>query len=59
MWNHILIGRGLSVVNSVIHAAVTGPIVVATRRIAAATDGLHVFVRMAELQVGRGDKPGR
>lgn len=49
MWNHILIGGGLSVVNFVVHAAVTGLIVVATRRIAAATDGQHVFARVTAL----------
>ena len=49
MWSHILIGGGLSVINFVIHAAVTGLIVVATRRIAIATDGLHVFARVTAL----------
>jgi hypothetical protein len=46
---HILIGACISVVNFVIHAAITGLIVVATRRIAAATDDRHIFVRVVAL----------
>ena len=54
MLNHILIGVALSVVNFVIHAAVTGLIVVATRRIAAATDGRHIFARVTALMAVTG-----
>jgi len=49
MWSHILVGGALSVINFVIHAAVTGLIVVATRRIASWTDGQHVFARVTAL----------
>jgi hypothetical protein len=49
MLNHVVMGGFVSLINFGIHALVTGLIVMATRRIAAATDELHMFVRVASL----------
>ena len=46
MLNQLLSGGLVSLVNFGIHALMTGIIVVATHHIAAATDELHVFVRV-------------
>jgi hypothetical protein len=51
MFSQILIGGLISLVNFGIHALVTGLIVVSTHRIAAATDELHMFVRVTSLMV--------
>ena len=49
MLNQLLSGGLVSLVNFGLHALMTGLIVVATHHIAAATDELHVFVRVASL----------
>ena len=49
MLNQLLSGGLVSLVNFAIHALMTGVIVVATHHIAAATDELHVFGRVASL----------
>jgi hypothetical protein len=49
MLNQIFAGGLVSLINFGIHAIVTGLIIVATRHTAAATDDLHVFVRVAAL----------
>jgi hypothetical protein len=49
MLSQILSGGFVSLVNFGIHALMTGLIVVATHHIAAATDDLHVFARVASL----------
>jgi hypothetical protein len=49
MLNQILAGAGISFINFGIHAIMTGLIVVATHRTAAATDELHVFARVSAL----------
>jgi hypothetical protein len=49
MLNQLLSGGLVSLLNFGIHALMTGLIVVATHHIAAATDDLHVFVRVASL----------
>ena len=49
MLNQLLSGGLVSLANFGIHAVMTGIIVVATHRIAAATDDLHVFVRVTSL----------
>ena len=51
MLNQLLSGGLVSLVNFGIHALMTGIIVVATRPIAAATDELHVFVRVTSLML--------
>src|SRR4051812_6296095 len=45
----LLIGGGISFLNFAIHAMTTGLIVVATRRTAAVTDHLGVFLRLSSL----------
>jgi hypothetical protein len=47
----LLTGGLASLVNFGIHALVTGLIVIATHHIAAATDELHVFMRVASLML--------
>jgi hypothetical protein len=49
MLNQLLSGGLVSLANFGIHAVMTGIIVVATHHIAAATDELHVFARVASL----------
>src|SRR5689334_21548196 len=49
MLNLLLAGALVSLVNFGIHALMTGVVVVATRHTAAATDDLHVFVRVSAL----------
>jgi hypothetical protein len=49
MFNQLLNGGLVSLVNFGIHAIMTGLIVVASHRIAAATDELHVFARVSAL----------
>ena len=49
MLNQLLSGGLVSLVNFGLHALMTGFIVVATHHIAAATDELHVFVRVTSL----------
>ena len=51
MLNQLLSGGLVSLANFGIHAVMTGIIVVATRPIAAATDRLHVFVRVTSLML--------
>ena len=51
MLNQIAMGGFVSLVNFGIHALMTGLIVLATHRIAAATDELHVFVRVTSLML--------
>jgi hypothetical protein len=51
MLNQLLAGGLISLINFGIHAVTTGLIVVATRRVATATDFLHVFVRVAALLI--------
>jgi hypothetical protein len=51
MLSQLLAGGFTSLVNFGIHAIVTGLIVVATHHIAAATDELHVFARIAALML--------
>ena len=51
MLNQITMGGLVSLVNFGIHALMTGLIVLATHRIAAATDELHVFVRVTSLML--------
>jgi hypothetical protein len=49
MLTQLLTGGLVSVANFGIHAAMTGLIVVITRRIAGTTDDLHVFMRVSAL----------
>jgi hypothetical protein len=49
MLHQLLAGGLVSLVNFGVHALMTGIIVVATHRIAAATDDLHVFMRVSAL----------
>ena len=49
MLNQLLAGGLVSLVNFGIHAVMTGIVVVTTRRIAGATDELHVFMRVSAL----------
>jgi hypothetical protein len=49
MLHSLLTGMLVSLANFGIHALMTGLIVVATHRIAAATDELHVFLRVTSL----------
>jgi hypothetical protein len=49
MLHQLLAGGLVSLVNFGIHALMTGLIVVATHRIAAATNALHMFVRVSAL----------
>ena len=51
MLMQLLTGGLVSVANFGIHAAVTGLIVVITRRIAGTTDELHVFMRISALML--------
>jgi len=51
MLYQLLTGGLVSLLNFGIHAVVTGLIVVATHHIAAATDDLHVFVRVTALML--------
>jgi len=49
MGSDLLFGGGISFLNFAIHAAMTGLIVIATRRTAAVTDHLGVFLRLTSL----------
>ena len=49
MLSQILAGAFVSFINFGIHAVMTGLIVIATRHTAAATDDLHVFIRVTAL----------
>jgi hypothetical protein len=49
MLNQLLSGGLVSLANFGIHALMTGIVVLATHRIAAATDELHVFARVTSL----------
>jgi len=49
MLYQLLIGGVVSLINFGVHAIMTGLIVVATHHVAAATDYLHVFVRVSAL----------
>jgi hypothetical protein len=49
MFNQLLAGGAISILNFGIHAVVTGLIVIVTRHTAAATDELHVFLRVTAL----------
>ena len=49
MWSQLFAGGLVSFVNFGIHALITGFIVTATRRTAARTDHLHVFMRVTAL----------
>jgi hypothetical protein len=49
MLTQLLTGGLVSVANFGIHAAMTGLIVVITRRVAGTTDDLHVFMRVSAL----------
>ncbi len=49
MWTQLAAGGLVSLVNFGIHAAMTGVIVVATRRVATRTDHLHALLRMVAL----------
>jgi hypothetical protein len=49
MFHQLLIGTAVSFANFAIHAVMTGLIIVATKRTAAWTDHLHVFVRVSAL----------
>jgi hypothetical protein len=51
MLYQVLLGGLVSLVNFGLHALITGVIVVATRHAAAATDDLHVFVRVTALMM--------
>jgi len=51
MLNQLLIGGLVSLVNFAIHGVMTGLIVLGTHRIAAATDELHVFIRVTSLMI--------
>ena len=51
MLSQLLTGALASLINFGIHAVVTGLIVVATHHIAAATDELHAFARVAALML--------
>ena len=51
MWVQLLGGGLVSLINFGIHALVTALIIVLTRRIAGATDELHVFMRIAALML--------
>jgi opacity protein-like surface antigen len=51
MLNQLLIGGLVSLANVAIHGLMTGFIVLGTHRIAAATDELHVFVRVTSLML--------
>jgi hypothetical protein len=49
MWRQLFLGGIVSFANFGIHAMMTGIIILATRRTAARTDHLHVFVRVTAL----------
>jgi hypothetical protein len=49
MWTQLLTGGFVSFLNFGIHALITGAIVLATGHMAARTDHLHVFMRVAAL----------
>ena len=51
MLNQLLIGGLVSLANFAIHGVMTGFIVLGTHRIAAATDDLHVFMRVTSLMI--------
>jgi hypothetical protein len=51
MLQQLLISSAISLINFGVHAVVTALIVVASHRIAAATDELHVFVRICSLML--------
>ena len=51
MLNQITMGGLVSLVNFGIHALMTGLIMLATHRIAAATDELHAFARVSSLML--------
>ena len=51
MWNQLLAGAGVSVVNFAIHAVITAGIVLATRHTANATGEMGMFVRLSSLLV--------
>jgi len=51
MLNQMAMGGLVSLINFGIHALMTGLIVLATHRIAAATDELHVFARVTSLML--------
>src|SRR3954466_14020723 len=46
MWNQLLSGGLVSLLNFGIHALMTGLIIVMTRHVAGRTDDLHVFMRL-------------
>src|SRR3954463_3425333 len=49
MWSQLFAGALISFLNFGIHALMTGVIVLLTRRTAARTDHLHVFMRLTAL----------
>jgi len=49
MWNQLLLGGLVSLVNFGVHALMTGLVVEATRHTAARTDHLHAFLRLTAL----------
>ena len=51
MFNQLLSGGLVSLVNFGIHAVMTGIIVVVTRHVAGRTDDLHVFMRLSALMM--------
>ena len=51
MFNQLLAGGLVSILNFGIHAVMTGIIIVITRHIAGATDDLHVFARVSALML--------
>ena len=51
MFNQLLSGGLVSLVNFGIHAVMTGIIVVVTRHVAGRTDDLHVFMRLSAIGV--------
>ena len=51
MFNQLLSGGLVSLVNFGIHAVMTGIIVIVTRHVAGRTDDLHVFMRLSALMM--------
>ena len=51
MFNQLLGGGLVSLVNFGIHAMMTGIIVIVTRHVAGRTDDLHVFMRLSALMM--------
>jgi hypothetical protein len=49
MWHQLFGGAFVSILNFGIHALFTGVVILATRRTAARTDHLHVFMRVTAL----------